>query len=80
MPVCPRYRGCALFTQFTMPSSVRVWQATYCEADHRRCERFKLVLEARPVPPDLLPNGRKLEPALQRSRPVPPLGGRLVEG
>jgi hypothetical protein len=66
---CPRVGNCALFAQFRMKASMAVWQAHYCEGDHARCERFKLVLQARPVPPQLLPNGRLLEVPLAQLEP-----------
>lgn len=65
MTPCPRVGACALFAQFRMKASLRVWQAYYCEGDHERCERFKLVKQARPVPKELLPNGRLLEAPLE---------------
>ena len=72
MTSCPRLGACALLSQFRMKASLRVWQAYYCEGDFRRCERFKLVLEARPVPPELLPNGRLLDVAAARPALTPP--------
>jgi hypothetical protein len=69
MPSCPRVDACALFAQFKMKSSLRVWQAYYCEGDHERCERFKLVKQARPVPTALLPNGRLLDVPVAELQP-----------
>jgi hypothetical protein len=61
MASCPRVGGCPLFARFSMKSSLRVWQAYYCEGDFDRCERYALVKQSRPVPANLLPNGRMLE-------------------
>ncbi len=58
---CPRVGTCPLFKQFTMKSSLNVWKAYYCEGDHGRCERWKLVAANQAVPLDLLPNGKHLD-------------------
>ena len=61
MASCARVATCPLFKQFSMKSSLKVWQAYFCEGDFNRCERWKLVAAGHPVPPALLPNGRMLE-------------------
>jgi hypothetical protein len=66
---CPRVGACPLFAQFRMKSSLAVWQSYYCEGDFERCERFKLVRQARPVPLELLPNGRMLDVPLAQLEP-----------
>jgi hypothetical protein len=58
--VCERISGCALFKQFTLKSSLKVWSTYYCEGEPSRCERYKLVLAKAPVPANLLPNGKML--------------------
>lgn len=70
MTPCPRLADCALLALFKMPASAQVWRACYCEGDFRRCERFKLAQESRPVPPGLLPNGRLLETPPARPGPT----------
>jgi hypothetical protein len=60
MAACARIDACPLFKQFSMKSSLKVWQAYYCEGDWSRCARWKLVDAGRPVPMNLLPNGRML--------------------
>ncbi len=62
---CPRVTTCPLFKQFSLKSSLKVWQSFYCEGDYGRCERWKLVAANQPVPVNLLPNGRSLEVPLE---------------
>jgi hypothetical protein len=57
---CPRVTTCPLFKQFSMKSSLKVWQSFYCEGEFDRCERWKLVAANKPVPLGLLPNGKHL--------------------
>lgn len=66
---CPRVGSCPLFKQFSLKSSLKVWQQFYCEGDYARCERWKLVAATRPVPLNLLPNGRTLEVPLEHLEP-----------
>ena len=61
MESCPRVATCALFQQFSMKSSLRVWKTYYCEGQFSRCERWRLVSASKPVPQNMLPNGRLLE-------------------
>ena len=63
---CARIAACPLFKQFSLKSSLRVWQSYYCEGDFTRCERFKLASASAPVPKNLLPNGKVLELPLER--------------
>jgi hypothetical protein len=60
MASCPRVTTCPLFKQFSIKSSLKVWQAFYCDGDYGRCERWKLVSASREVPLGLLPNGKHL--------------------
>jgi hypothetical protein len=53
-----------MFANFTMQSTLRLWQVSYCELDaaaHGRCERYKLAACGVPVPANLLPNGKLLQ-------------------
>ena len=61
MPSCARIATCPLFKQFSIKSSLKVWQSYFCEGDFDRCERWKRVAAGQPVPPQLLPNGRMLD-------------------
>lgn len=65
MPSCTRINSCPLFKQFSIKASLLVWTARYCESDFARCERLKLAVEGKPVPLNLLPNGRMLAVPLE---------------
>lgn len=69
MATCARVQGCALFQQFSMKSSLRVWQTYYCEGDFNRCERWRHVAAGQPVAPNLLPNGRLLDVPIDQLAP-----------
>ncbi len=66
MASCPRVSTCPLFKQFSLKSSLKVWQQYYCEGDFGRCERWKLVSSNQPVPLDLLPNGKHLNVPIEQ--------------
>ncbi len=66
MSACVRVSTCPLFAQFRMKSSLRFWQTYYCEGDFNHCERYKMVLAKRPVPQNLLPNGKLLDVPLDQ--------------
>jgi hypothetical protein len=66
MAACERIELCPLMRQFTMKSSLRVWQSYYCEGNFSRCERWKLSTRGLPVPSNLLPNGRLLEVPMEQ--------------
>lgn len=69
MASCPRIVSCPLFARFRMKSSLKVWQAHYCEGDFGRCERWRLIDANKPVPAGLLPNGRTLEVPIEQLGP-----------
>ena len=66
---CPRATSCPLFEQFSLKSSLRVWQSFYCEGDYGRCDRWKLAASSGAVPVNLLPNGRSLDVPLEQLEP-----------
>ncbi len=66
MSACSRVGSCPLFKAFAMKSSLKVWQAYYCEGDWGRCERWKLVAAGKTAPANLLPNGRSLDVPLEQ--------------
>jgi hypothetical protein len=47
-----------LFPLFHHTSFLNVWKIQFCEAEFERCARHKLASAAKPIPPNLLPNGR----------------------
>lgn len=67
---CSRVVACPLFKQFSLKSSLKVWQSYYCEGDFTRCERYKLSSGACTVPPNLLPNGKLLDVPIDRLGPL----------
>ncbi len=60
---CSRIQTCKLFPKFALRSSLKVWAASYCEGSFETCERYKLATANRPVPENMLPNGRELNVA-----------------
>jgi len=69
MEACARVGSCPLFGLFTIKASLAIWKARYCEGEFGRCERLKLAQELKPVPVNLLPNGKLLSVALDQARP-----------
>ncbi len=61
---CSHITSCELFPKFAVRGSLKVWVTFYCEASFEQCARYKLALANRPVPVNLLPNGRELDIAL----------------
>jgi hypothetical protein len=66
---CSRVPTCPLFRAFSMKSSLRVWQAYYCDGDYERCERWRIFSAGKAVAPNLLPNGRTLEVPVEQLEP-----------
>ena len=69
MASCARITTCPLFKAFSMKSSLKVWQAYYCEGDFNRCERWKLVSTGQLPALNLLPNGRTIDIPLEQLEP-----------
>ena len=66
---CSHVTSCPLFSLFTMNATLKLWRINYCDSHFDRCERFKLSTGAAKVPPDMLPNGKRLGVALPRTAP-----------
>jgi len=66
MSSCPRVAACPLFARFKVKSSLKVWQAFFCEGAYDRCERYRLAVQGQQVALNLLPNGRLLEVPLEQ--------------
>ncbi len=58
---CPHVSSCELFPKFGLKGSLKVWQTFYCLGSFEACARYRLALEGRPAPPNLLPNGKELD-------------------
>lgn len=63
---CSNAAGCPLFPLFTLKASLAVWQVHYCDGQFENCERLKLAKAGQRVPPNLLPNGKSLDPKFIR--------------
>ncbi len=61
---CSHVSSCPLFSLFTLKASLSVWQIHYCNGQFETCERLKLARQGQRVPPNLLPNGKSLDPAV----------------
>jgi hypothetical protein len=60
MASCPHILDCPLFAVFTMNAALAIWKINYCGSDHSRCVRYQLTAGGKPVPQNLLPNGKVL--------------------
>ncbi len=58
---CSHTKNCDLFPQFTLNPALKVWQVHYCEGEFTGCARYRLALEGKAVPLNLLPNGKRVE-------------------
>jgi len=73
MPTCTHTSNCALFPMISVNSALKVWRTFYCEGKWTECHRYKLSLEGKPVPPNLLPNGKVLDMGIEETAsPVKP--------
>lgn len=61
MAACSHTGNCSLFPMISVNSALKVWRTFYCEGKWHECARYKLSLEGKPVPPNLLPNGKLLD-------------------
>lgn len=59
--LCSHVPSCELFPRFGLQGALKVWRTFYCEGNFESCARFRLASSGRPVPPNLLPNGRQLD-------------------
>ncbi|HVJ91781.1 MAG TPA: hypothetical protein VM580_18395 [Labilithrix sp.] len=60
MASCPHKESCAMYSEFKLKSVLRFWQELYCNSDFSRCARHELSIQGKPVPINLLPNGKTL--------------------
>jgi hypothetical protein len=49
-----------MYSEFKLKSVLRFWQELYCNSDFSRCARHELSIQGKPVPINLLPNGKTL--------------------
>jgi hypothetical protein len=64
-------------------SALKVWRTFYCEGKWGECARYKLSLEGKAVPPNLLPNGKSLDLAIGQpqvaAKPAPVVAPAAVK-
>ena len=58
---CYRTSNCPMYSLFNLKATMGVWKALHCEGPFADCERLKLFEAGKPVPVNLLPNGKLLE-------------------
>jgi hypothetical protein len=61
---CERMENCPMFAVFVTETIGGIWKALYCEANSVACRRYELFSKGKPVPAELLPDGRMLEASL----------------
>lgn len=66
MADCPRSPNCPLFRTFSAKPGLKPWQGQFCLGGYETCARFARALAGKPVPLQLLPNGRTLEVSLSQ--------------
>jgi len=51
-----------MFPLFNLKSALEVWKIRYCNVpNHVSCARYKLTVQGRPVPANLMPSGALLK-------------------
>lgn len=75
MSCCSHTQDCPLFAQFAMEPSLKLWQQHFCEGAFSKCARYVLSLEGKPVPVNLLPNGKLIE---KKNRSKEEMGGTAL--
>lgn len=58
---CPHMDGCAMYDLFTYSGTLAVWKINYCTGDYTRCARYDTRRQDKPVPQNLMPNGKLLK-------------------
>lgn len=71
MAACSHIPTCELFPMISVNSALKVWRTFYCEGKYHECSRYKLSLEGKSVPANLLPNGRSLDLAVGIPKTTP---------
>lgn len=57
---CPHSYSCKLFPILKASNALDYWSRAYCTGEYRRCARYTALSEGLSVPPNLLPNGKKI--------------------
>lgn len=56
---CPNLEGCPVFKHFGIFTR-EVYKELYCFGAYETCARYELKASGQPVPPDLLPHGKRI--------------------
>lgn len=51
---------CEMYALLKLSGTLKTWQTRYCCADYTSCARYKLSLQGRKVPVNLMPSGSLL--------------------
>ena len=57
---CSHAYNCKLFPILRASAALEYWARAYCNSDFARCARYTNLVAGLPVPPNLLPNGKKI--------------------
>ena len=62
MKDCEYLEACPIFNRFRLEGIKNFWIRLYCQGEKQaNCQRRIIKVTGRPVPEDLLPNGKHLE-------------------
>jgi ankyrin repeat protein len=61
---CSHASNCELYVQFAADPSITLWKTHFCDRDFKRCARYALSVQGKPVPLTLLPNGKQIETSM----------------
>ena len=67
---CTHHSQCPLFAQFAMEPALKLWKQHFCDNVFNKCARYQLSLSGKPVPLNLLPNGKLIEKKVRSSEEV----------
>ena len=57
---CKHKSSCEMYQLLKLSGTRKTWQTRYCDADFSECARFQEAAKGRPVPINLMPNGKYL--------------------
>jgi len=58
---CPNLSGCPIYAKFKTEALKNIYVRMYCMGKSDNCKRKQLKASGKPVPPNLLPDGKELE-------------------
>lgn len=78
---CPKSERCPLYPEFTLKSSLKVWQEQYCktEAEFTGCARYEMSESGRIPDRRMLPDGSLLGEAYATKSESPAIGAPTLE-